>query len=192
MDFIIATLGKPKKMKVKFTICLLLMLIISGISCANNYVMLLNVTQKENILLVSPHLNFITSDQIKEAIDNGTRIKIIAKAHLYEPHKLWFDTTIESKKKVLEISYFTLSKLYVVKNNETGEQLGFNDYDQLWKEFEMLASFEFAIPSSPDLWVKLRLVLDTGALPTVMQLPVLIDSNWDIDTAWQTKKIVVQ
>ena len=172
--------------------CLLLVLIASGVCWAKNHVMLLNVAQKEDALFVSPKINFNTSEQIKEAIDNGTRIKIIVKAHLYEPHKLWFDTTIESKKMVLEISYFTLSKLYVVKNNETGEQLGFNDYAQLWKEFETLVSFEFAIPSNPNPWVKLRFVLDTGALLTVMQLPVLIDDNWDIDTPWQTKQIIIQ
>lgn len=176
----------------KLLIYLLLMLMVSGICCAKNHVMLLNISQQANVFIVSPQLNFITSEQIKEAVDNGTRIKIIAKAHLYEPHSLWFDTMIESKKKVLEISYFTLSKLYVVKNNDTGEQLGFNDYDQLWKEFEKLATFEFNTPSNSNPWVKLRLVLDTGALPTVMQLPVLIDGNWDIDTPWHSKKIVTQ
>ena len=179
-------------MSVKLPIYLLLMLATSGISCAKNHVMLLNITHQENVFTVSPQLNFSTSEQIKEAVDNGTRIKIIAKAHLYEPRSLWFDTTIESKKKTLEISYFTLSKLYVVKNNESGEQLGFNDYGQLWKEFEKLATFEFNFPSNPNPWVKLRLVLDTGALPTVMQLPVLIDGNWDIDTPWHSKKIVAQ
>ncbi len=179
-------------MSVKLPIYLLLMLATSGISCANNHVMLLNITHQENVFIVSPQLNFSTSEQIKEAVDNGTRIKIIAKAHLYEPHSLWFDTTIESKKKTLEISYFTLSKLYVVKNNDTGEQLGFNDYGQLWKEFEKLATFEFSTPSNSNIWLKLRFVLDTGALPTVMQLPVIIDSNWDIDTPWHSKKIVTE
>lgn len=176
-------------MRIKLSMCFLLMLLISGISSAKNHIILLNSSQKDHSLLVSPLLNFNTSEQIKEAIDNGTRIQIIAKAQLYEPRNWWFDDAIDNQKIYLEISYFTLSKLYVVKNKETGEQLGFNEYDQLWKEFQQLASFTFDLPVAVNPWVRMRLVLDKGALPTVMQLPVLIDSNWDIDTEWHEKEL---
>ncbi len=176
-------------MRIKFTTYILSMLLISGISCAKNHIMLLNIDQKDKLLLVSTLLSFNSSEQIKEAIDNGTRITVIAKAQLYEPRSWWFDRTLDNKKVFLEISYFTLSKLYVVKNKITGEQLGFNDYEQLWKEFEKLATFTFDLPSDSNLWIKVRLVLDKGALPTVMQLPVLIDSNWDIDTPWHEKEL---
>lgn len=176
-------------MHIKLSIYLFSVLLYSGISCAKNHIMLLNISQKDNSLLVSPLLSFSSSEQIKEAIDNGTRITIIAKAQLYESRHWWFNSLLENKKVFLEISYFTLSKLYVVKNKITGEQLGFNDYEQLWKEFQKLATFTFNMPSSENPWVKVRFVLDKGALPTVMQLPVLIDNNWDIDTPWYEKEL---
>jgi len=176
-------------MHIKLSIYLLSMLLFSGISCAKNHIMLLNVSQKDSSVQISPLLNFNSTEQIKEAIDNGTRITIIAKAQLYESRNWWFDNTLDNKKVFLEISYFTLSKLYVVKNKITGEQLGFNNYEQLWKEFQKLASFRFNVPSAENPWVKVRFVLDKGALPTVMQLPVLIDNNWDIDTPWYEKEL---
>lgn len=174
------------------SMCLLLILLFSGICNAKNHVILLNISQKNHSLLVAPLLNFSTSNQIKEAIDNGTRIQIIAKAQLYKPHNWWFDESIDSKQIYLEVSYFTLSKLYVVKNKTTGEQLGFNDYEQLWKEFAKLAVFKLNVPKQSNSWVKVRFVLDKGALPTVMQLPVLIDSNWDIDTPWYETEIILK
>jgi hypothetical protein len=154
--------------------------------------MFIDIAQENNSILVSPVIDFNTSNAIKEAIVNGTRVQLIAKAEMYQPHDWWFDKSIESEKIVLEVSYFTLSKLYVVKNKKTGEQLGFNDYQQLWKEFEKLVIFKFNTPKANNLWVKLRIVLDKGALPTVMQLPVLIDSDWNIDTDWYQQQIKLQ
>lgn len=156
---------------------------------AENKVITLKITNHDKSISIDPLLNFKTSDQIKEAIDNGTRVQIIAKAQLYQSNNWWFDTDITNQKFYLEVSYFTLSKLYVIKNKETGEQLGFNNYEQLWEEFSKLITFEFIKPNNKNIWVKFRIVLDTGALPTVMQLPVLVDSNWEIDTPWFHQKI---
>lgn len=164
-------------------------LVFGSVCYAKNYVINLDTTITDKTIVIIPFLSFKTSDKIKEAIDNGTRIQLIAKAQLFEPNNWWFNKEIDNKKFNLEVSYFTLSKLYVVKNMQSGKQQGFNDYEQLWKELGKLSVFKFKNPSKESLMVRFRLMLDKGALPTVMQLPVLIDSQWDINTPWFNKKI---
>jgi hypothetical protein len=140
---------------------------------------------------VTPHLNFDTSLQIKEAIDNGVKIHIIAKTQLFELNDWWFDTITQNKKVTLEVSYFTLSKLYVVKNLSSGKQLSFNSYQQLWSGFEKLMAVELISEATDNTWLKMRVMFDKRALPTVMQLPTLFDSDWDIDTEWHQQKVVI-
>ena len=187
MAFITATL---KKMKSKLW---LLLFLYSGFVVAENHVIFLDITHTKNSIRVKPQLDFHTSPQIKEAIDNGIRINIIAKTSLFEPQNLWFDKSIKQQKLTLEVSYFSLGKHYKIKNLKTDEQIGVNDYPQLWKEIENLMVFEFPKTLvTSNSWIKLRIMLDKGALPIAMQLPVLFDSNWDINTPWHKQKVKQQ
>ena len=170
---------------------LLTLLFFSTLVVAENHVIFLEISSNESSTVIKPQLDFHTSAQIKEAIDNGIRINIIAKVDLYEPQSLWFNKTLKKQKITLEVSYFSLGKHYKIKNLKTDEQIGVNEYPQLWKELEKLMVFEF--PNSEitsKSWVKLRIMLDKGALPIAMQLPVLFDSNWDINTSWHEQKVM--
>jgi len=170
---------------------LLLLFFYSGVIVAENRVIYLDIIKNQNITSVKPQLNFSSSPQIKEAIDNGIRINIIAKSELFEPQTLWFNKSIKKQQTILEVSYFSLGKHYKIKNLTTDEQIGVNDYPQLWKEIEKLMVFE--LPSNlitPKSWIKLRIIFDKGALPIAMQLPVLFDTSWDISTPWHKQKVV--
>lgn len=179
-----------KKMNFRIIKSFMLILIFASYnSYAENHVITINITENEDSITITPQLSFKTSDEIKEAIDNGIRIQIIAKGQISEPQSWWFDQTINNKKINLEISYFTLGKLYIVKNKDTGEQLGFNDYEQLWEEFEKLMTFKYTKFNRENKWFKMRIMLDKGALPTAMQLPVLFNSHWDINTPWYQQSV---
>jgi len=190
MDFIIAIYKKMQTNKAsnKFILLVIAILFYQS-SQAENHVITLSISHNNQTTTIIPHLSFNTSKQIKEAIDNGIRVQFIAKAQIYQPSSWWFDDQVVQSKINLEVSFFTLGKLYIVKNKETGEQLSFNDYEQLWKEFEKLMSFEYTQAIVQDKWFKMRIMLDKGALPTAMQLPVLFDSNWDINTPWYKQQM---
>ena len=163
-------------MKARTSIIVIFLLFIAGVCHSENHVITLSTTLNDTILNISPKLSFETSEQIKEAIDNGIRIQLIAKAQLFIPRKWWFDETLENKKTSLEVFYFTLGKLYV----------------QLWKDFEKLIKFQFEAPKNNKTSVKLRIMLDKSALPTVMQLPILFNSDWDINTPWFQQEVTPQ
>ena len=177
----------------KLTTLLIISLLIVYHNCyADNHIITINITENDDKVTILPQLNFNTSAHIKEAIDNGIRIQFIVKAQLYQPRSWWFNKTIDNTKINLEVSYFTLGKLYIVKNKDTGEQLGFNDYEQVWVSFEKLMTFTYSKALTQGHWFKLRIMLDKGALPTAMQLPVLFDSHWDINTPWYQHSLDIQ
>lgn len=159
-------------------------------SChAENKVINLNITQDSKTITVSPHLDFSTSQEIKEAIDNGIRVQLIAKSELYQPVSWWFDKSIDKDMIRLEISYYVLGKYYVVTNKKTNQRIGNIAYNKLWTDIEKLIVMEFSNPGNNESWVKLRIMLDKGSLPTAMQLPVLFNENWDIDTEWFAQQV---
>lgn len=163
---------------------MMLLLAYSVHAQAQNHIITVNISEENDLIYIEPKLNFSTSSQIKEAIDNGIRVQFIIKAQLYQPRAWWFDEVIENTKMTLEVSYFTLGKLYIVKNKTTADQLGFNEYEQVWENFEKLMIFNYDKESIKNKSFKLRIMLDKGALPTAMQLPVFFDSNWDVNTPW--------
>ena len=157
---------------------------------AENKILNLKITHNDASISVTPQIDFITSNEIKEAIDNGIRIQLIAKAEIYQPVDWWFDKIIDNQHIQLEFSYSILGKYYVVKNKATEQRIGNINYNKLWDSFGSLIRFEFPKPLNNSK-VKLRIVLDKGALPTAMQLPVLFNDNWDIDTQWYHQQVTI-
>ena len=173
----------------KKTLCSLIFICLA-LSChAENKVTNLVFTSDEDNIIVTPQLEFNTSKEIKEAIDNGIRVQLIVKAILYEPKSWWFDNSISREFIQLEVSYYVLGKYYVIKNKKTDQRIGNIEYNKLWTELNKLINIKLAKQDSKNPWVKLRIMLDKGSLPTAMQLPVLFDENWDIDTQWFFKQV---
>ncbi len=177
------------KFRIKIFLCPLLIICLAFSCHAENQVIHLNITQDTDTISVSPRIDFSTSQEIKEAIDNGIRVQLIVKAELYQPVPWWFDTTIDKNLIRLEISYYILGKYYVIKNKETNQRIGNVDYNKLWNSLEKIIVMDFPIPDNDDLWVKLRIMLDKGSLPTAMQLPVLFNEYWDINTEWFSQQV---
>ena len=162
------------------------------VSCqAENKVTNLIFSNEKDYITVTPQLEFTTSKEIKEAIDNGIRVQLIVKAQLFEPISWWFDNSISSEFIQLEISYYVLGKYYVVKNKNTNQRIGNIEYEKLWSQFDKLINIKLAKLDSKNPWVKVRIMLDKGSLPTAMQLPVLFDENWDINTNWYTQQVQI-
>ena len=189
MDFIIVIYKRTvDRLQIRLYQVILLLFICST-SWADNNVVALKIQNTKQQVIFKPILDFKTSDEIKEAIDNGIRIYLIAKAEIYQPNNWWFDKTIKKQKFDLEISYSSLLKLYQIKNKQTEEQRGFNDYENIWQEFNSISLFKFDESTVKNHWIRVRIVLDKGALPTAMQLPVLFNSNWDINTPWYSQEV---
>jgi hypothetical protein len=158
---------------------------------AKNHIITQTIEFLDNRIEMSPVIDFKSSMAIKEAIDNGVRINLIAKAQLYIPNNWWFDSVLVNKKQYIEVYYFKLGRLYVAKNITTNEQVSFNDYEEIWDKFEKIIVFEFEDVKLEDSWIRSKVVLDSSALPTTMQLPVLFNNEWNINTDWYSQKLQI-
>ena len=176
-------------MKHKIYLSPLLFICLALSTQAENRIVDLNFTSDQDNITVTPQLEFSTSIEIQEAIDNGIRVQLIVKAQLYEPSSWWFDKSISSEILQLEVSYYVLGKYYVIRNKKTDQRIGNSEYRKLWSQIDKFISIKLARQNSSNPWIKYRIMLDKGSLPTAMQLPVLFDENWDIDTDWFAKRV---
>lgn len=179
-------------MKCLRKVFMLMALAFFQVSFADNNIITLTQTVENNQLTVTPIVSFKTSDEIKEAIDNGVRIQLIVKSQLYSEKNWWFDTIHDNQKVKLEFYAFKLGQLYVAKNLETNEQVSFNDYSQLLEKGFQIVQFQFDLSNKQNLMVRARVMLDFSSLPTTMQLPVLLSNQWDVNTSWYKQKVPSQ
>lgn len=178
------------KFKFKPYLYTLLMLWFSLACHAENKITNLLISENQDSVTITPELEFTTSKEIKDAIDNGIRVQLIVKANLFEPVSWWFDNSISSEYLQLEISYFLLGEYYVIKDKKTDQSIiSNNEYNKLWDQLNKSISIKLPKLNSKDPWIKMRIMLDKGSLPTAMQLPVLFDDNWDIDTQWYAQQV---
>lgn len=177
------------KFKSTYRLFSLVLIFLTFYCHAENKVTKLSISLDEKQVTVTPEIEFTTSKEIKDAIDNGIRVQLIVKANLYEPASWWFDNSISSEFIRLEISYYVLGKYYVIKDKNSDQRIKQNEYNKLWDQLPNLINIKLPRLESKNPWVKLRIMLDKGSLPTAMQLPVLFDENWDIDTQWFTQKV---
>jgi len=133
---------------------------------------------------VTPRFHWAVEPPVVEAVHSGVALRFQLKGRLLKSVPLWWDTVLESQSHNLEVRYFSLSKQYLLKNLDTGQQRGFLRLDNLWRQMGQLAPLQLPQRQSADA-VAIRLRLDTGALPAAMQLPTLLNSAWYLDTGWQ-------
>ncbi len=133
---------------------------------------------------VTPVFRWQVDPPVIEAIHSGVALRFQLKGRLLKSVPLWWDTVLESQRHNLEVRYFSLSKQYLLKSLDNGQQRGFLRLDYLWQHMGQLAPLQLPQRASGDA-VEIRLRLDTGALPAAMQLPTLLNSAWYLDTGWQ-------
>ncbi|GEM_PF-948576 len=134
---------------------------------------------------VTPVFLWQIDPPVIEAIHSGVALRFQLKGRLIQQAPLWWDKILENQNQNLEVRYFSLSKQYLLKNRNTGQQRSFLQLDNLWKHIGQLAPVRLPAHRHANS-VELRLRLDTGALPAAMQLPTLLDRAWHLDSGWRS------
>lgn len=138
-----------------------------------------------SILNVKPQYQISTSDVIDEAINSGIELTLIAKLYGQKKRTFWFDETVSQQQTAYKIRYFSLSGQYQLHNTTTDQRHSFVSLLDLWRHMEH--NTQFSLPrkeAEMANYLSLRLRLDAGALPSAMQLPVLLSSDWRFKSDW--------
>ncbi|WP_154222536.1 DUF4390 domain-containing protein [Marinicella rhabdoformis] len=136
-------------------------------------------------LTVNPHYNITASEVINEAINSGIVLSLIAKLHSRQSRDYWFDNTISKHQQTFEVRYFSLSGQYQLHNTDNDERNSFVSLADLWRHIERRTEFKLPLNLAQETdYFSTRLRLDAGALPSAMQLPVLLSNDWRFKSDW--------
>ncbi len=147
-----------------------------------------HVTGQE--LVITPEFDLKLTDEIKEALNSGIVITFVAQAKLMEEVDWWFDGAINSKIQTFKLRYFSLSRQFQLNNISQKQIQTFVTLDLLLKDLSTKTEFIFPVSTGAD-YIQTRLFLDKQALPSTMQLPIVFDQDWNINSNWQKAQINV-
>ena len=156
---------------------------------ADSEVMRVQTTFKDKQLVVIPQLRIDPEPAVTEAILNGIPITLIIKVKVFRKLSWWPDAVVSEVEHNLTIQYFSLSGQYVLKNLNTQQQNSFINLTELLNHIANNTQFVLSEIKDPMDYVGVRIVLDTGALPSSLQLPILFNSEWDLDSDWLYQEV---
>ncbi|KAA3642461.1 MAG: DUF4390 domain-containing protein [Proteobacteria bacterium] len=137
------------------------------------------VQQQGSHWQVTPHYNIELSEAIIEAIHNGIEITFVSEVRLIAEKNWWPDKTLRINEKRFEIHYFSLSSQYQLKQLGASKPTSYMTLDSLLEQLAEKTEFDLEIDSNASA-VEGRFYLDHRALPSTMQLPILLDPQWSL------------
>lgn len=139
-------------------------------------------------LMIQPSYELTISDKVIEAINNGIVITFVMQTKLYQEVNWWLDRSTTYHIKTFQVRYFSLTGLYQLHDTRSDEKLSFVQLDDLLKHLGNEVVFEFKLEPPAD-YFETRIFLDKQALPSIMQLPNVFDSDWNFNSGWQKIEI---
>jgi len=137
------------------------------------------VQTQDNHWHITPHYEIELSDAMIEAIHNGIEITVVSEARLIAGKNWWPDATLQQTAKRFEIHYFSLSSQYQLKQLNSKEETSFMTLTALLEQLTQKTTFNFEQQDQATA-VESRFYLDQRALPSTMQLPILLDPDWSL------------
>lgn len=169
----------------RWLLTIMLMLALTSAHAGEINVLEIKQNWQAKQLQIQPNFEITSSDEIDEAIDNGIVLTLLAKAHFTRERTFWFDQNIHQVHHLYQIRYFSLSSQYQLHNTTTDERHSFVLLNDLWLHLESELRFDVAAEAIAAAdQVSIRLRLDSGALPSALQIPVLLSTEWTFKSDW--------
>ena len=142
-------------------------------------------------LVITPHFDLGISKQVEDAINSGIVITFVIQATMKDQRDWWLDSTVSSKVMTFKLRYFSLSRQYQLHNLQLKQKFNFVTIEQMLDHLANNTRFEFSAGEVGD-YIETRIFLDKQALPSTMQLPIVFDQDWNIQSHWQEITVNVQ
>ena len=174
-------------MKTKLLLWTTLLLLCFGLGAAE----LVSVKQQysDEELIITPQFKLQLSEEIKEAINSGIVITFVIQVQMMKEVSWWYDSTISRKLQTFKLRYFSLSRQYQLNNISQKSIQTFVTLELLLNHLSGKTQFNFQKSNSAD-YIETKLFLDKQALPSTMQLPIVFDQDWNINSGWQQAKVM--
>lgn len=141
-------------------------------------------------IVVSGNLGLTLGKTAEEALENGLPLVFIVEAGIVMPGRLWWDKKIWSESYVLDIQYHALSDQYLVKNAQNSFPRAFLTRDSAIHALGRLDNLKLVsksrIKDTMTSQLKMRIRLDTQALPVPLRPLAFVSEKWRLISDWKT------
>jgi len=139
--------------------------------------------------LLNAWVDIKLSKGARKALENAIPLVFEFQVQALEKHPWLWDRVIQEQRKAREVQYHPLSRTYIVRNLDTGEQRDFRRLDEAMQTVGVLLNISVldyaAAVDNRDYSVRLRGSLDIESLPTPLRLQAYVYSKWDMKNAWR-------
>lgn len=170
-------------MKQLISVILLSLFLATTTQAAKVKVKQLNIQNLSDKIIIRAEFNINNLEVIDEAIDSGVMLAMLAKLNCYQAHNFWLDQATHNDTQTLQLRYFSLIQQYQLKNIEQDHQHSFVSLQDMWQYIARQLTFQMTKQQFEKAdYCTLRLHMDTGALPSAMQLPVMLSNDWNFNS----------
>ena len=128
------------------------------------------------------------SQGARKALKNGIPLVFEFQVQALEKRPWLWDRVIAEHRKTREVQYHPLSRTYIVKDLNIGEQRSYRRLEEAMQSVGVLLNISVLdyglVDDSGDYTVRLRATLDIESLPTPVRLLAYVSSRWDMKSAW--------
>lgn len=149
---------------------------------------------RDDNIYVSAKLNFVLTDKVREAVDNGIPVVLVIKMRIDRPREYWFSEEVVRERRRYELRYHALAERYLVSDLGSGVQQRFRrleaalEYAGRLLNYHLVDSKELGDPG--DYQLRMLGTLDIGSLPTPLRLWAYLDSGWYVKSEWYERPLI--
>jgi len=137
------------------------------------------------------HLKF--SGEAEAALDNGVPLTIELRLEVLQPRWWWWDAEVAEFSNRYRIRYHALSRRFVLTDMNSGESRSFSRLDPLLQALSevkgLMVMPESALSPGETYQARLRVRLDTDALPQPLQAVAYMSPQWRLQSDWYTWQV---
>lgn len=142
----------------------------------------------DGVYRVGARLQYVLSDEALDALDSGVPINVELQFQVIQNRRFWLDAVTAELAVNYQLLYNALSRRYVVRNLNTGEQ---DSYATLYSALNNLGRIT-SLPvidaallrDDRDYRIRMRAVVDVKDYPAALRLIVFWREDWRITSDW--------
>jgi hypothetical protein len=128
------------------------------------------------------------SAEAERALENGVTLTIQYQYMVNRARNFWPDKLIAEPSENIELQYLSLSRRYVVRNTDTGEQESYATMFSALRQIGRVRDFpiiaQSAIDSDERYYISMRVVLSREKLPGPMQVLLFWQGDFSLESEW--------
>ena len=142
----------------------------------------------DGVYRVEARLQYVLSDEALDALDSGVPINVELEFQVIQERRFWLDDVTAELSVNYQLLYNALSRRYVVRNLNTGEQ---DSYATLYSALNNLGRIT-ALPvidaallrDDRDHRIRMRAVVDVKDYPAALRLIAFWRDDWRLTIDW--------